>query len=487
MSQSSPSTATGGRYDLIVIGGGPGGYVAAIRAAQLGLKVACVEKRSTLGGTCLNIGCIPSKALLDSSELYHLAHHRFQRHGIKFANVELDLGAMMGRKDEVVTQLTRGIEGLFKKNKVAWLHGFGRLASPTTVAVKAADGVETFHEAGHILLATGSEPTELPFLKFDGHTVVSSTEALAFDRVPDHLVIVGGGYIGLELGSVWKRLGSKVTVLEFLPRIVPFADHEIADHLLRSLKKLGLEFHLETKVTGALISNGANANGSGVPPAAVVLAESKSGEKLEFPCDKVLVSVGRRPYLDGLGLAEIGVEYDPKSGKVKTDSHFRTNIPTISALGDLIDGPMLAHKAEEEGVAFAELLAGKPGHINYDTIPAVIYTWPEMASVGINEQQARERGYDLAIGKFPFTANGRAKAMDETEGLVKIIADAKTDRVLGVHIIGPRASDMIAEAVAVMEFGGTAEDIARTCHAHPTLSEAFKEAALAVDRRAIHI
>lgn len=464
-------------YDLVIIGAGPGGYVAAIRAAQLGLSVACVEKRNALGGTCLNVGCIPSKALLDSSELFNLAKSRFDAHGIKVSQVELDLAAMMARKDKVVSDLTGGIRFLFKKNKIDWREGFGRLVSPHEVAVKGNDGQETTLQAKHVLLATGSVPVELPFLKFDGKSVVSSTEALAFDTVPEHLVVVGGGYIGLELGSVWKRLGAKVTVIEFLPRIVPMADEEIGNGLFRALRKQGLEFYLETKVTGA-----SKAKKGGL----VVNAEAKDGQKLEFPCDKVLVSVGRKGFVDGLGLEAVGVEHDARSGKVATNAHFQTNIPSIRAIGDLIAGPMLAHKAEDEGIAVAELLAGKPGHVHYDTIPSVIYTWPEMASVGLTEEQVQERSLPYKVGKFPFLANGRAKAMDETEGMVKVIAHAQTDRLLGVHILGPRASDMIAEPVAAMEFHGSAEDLARICHAHPTLSEALKEAALAVDLRAIH-
>ena len=464
------------KFDLIVIGAGPGGYVAAIRAAQLGMKVVCVEKRATLGGTCLNVGCIPSKALLDSSEWFHLAKTKFAKHGIQVGEVNLDLPAMLKRKDDVVKGLTTGVAGLFRKNKISALKGTARLASATSVVVKDDQGAETTVEGGHILLASGSEPVGLPFLPFDGKTVVSSTEALTFDKVPEHLIVVGGGYIGLELGSVWKRLGSKVTVLEFLPRIVPMADREIGDILHKSLTRQGLEIHLETKVTGAETQGGQT----------VVTAESKEKGKLTFPCDKVLVSVGRKANIIGLDLDKIGVAYDPKTSKVKTDAHFRTNIPTISAIGDLIDGPMLAHKAEDEGVACAEILAGKAGHVNYETIPSVIYTWPEMASVGITEEQAKDRNLSYKVGKFPFIANGRAKAMDETEGTVKILADAKTDRVLGVHIIGPRASDMIAEAVTTMEFHGSAEDIARICHAHPTLSEAVKEAAMAVDGRVIH-
>ncbi len=463
-------------YDLIVIGAGPGGYVAAIRASQLGLKVACVEKRNALGGTCLNIGCIPSKALLDSSELYHLAKSRFGVHGIQVKDVKLDLAAMMKRKEKVVSDLTGGVKFLFKKNKIDWLEGYGRLASPTSVAVKSSDSKEAIHEAKAIVLATGSVPIELPFLKFDGKTVVGSTEALSFDKVPEHLVIVGGGYIGLELGSVWKRLGSKVTVIEFLPRIVPMADAEVGQGLFKSLQKQGLEFHLQTKVTG-FTQDKSNAH---------VTAETSEGETLVVPCDKVLVSVGRKAFVEGLGLENFGVEHDARTGKVKIDKHFRTNVPTVYAIGDLIDGPMLAHKAEDEGIAVAEILAGKPGHVHYETIPSVIYTWPEMASVGRTEEQVKERGLPYKVGKFPFLANGRAKAMDESEGFIKVIAHAETDRLLGVHILGPRASDMIAEAVAVMEFQGSSEDIARICHAHPTLSEALKEAAMAVEGRAIH-
>jgi dihydrolipoamide dehydrogenase len=464
------------RYDLVVIGAGPGGYVAAIRAAQLGMKVACVEKRPTLGGTCLNVGCIPSKAMLDSSELYHLAKERFGRHGIKVDGLGLDLPAMLKRKDQVVKGLTEGVRGLFRKNKIEAVFGAGRLTSPKSLQVARNDGGTVDLEAGHILLATGSEPTPLPFLPFDGQAIVDSTDALGFEQVPGHLVVVGAGYIGLELGSVWRRLGSKVTVIEFLPRIVPLSDVELGELLRKSLAKQGLEFHLETKVTGAKVQ------GTKV----AVTAETKDGKPLSVDCDKVLVAVGRRPYTEGLNLEGVGVKVESRTGKVPVDSRFRTNVPTVLAIGDLIQGPMLAHKAEDEGVACVEILAGKPGHVDYNTIPSVIYTWPEMASVGITEEQAKEQGLKYRVGKFPFIANGRAKAMDETEGLVKILADERTDRVLGVHILGPRASDMIAEAVTTMEFAGSAEDIARICHAHPTLSEVVREAALAVDRRAIH-
>ncbi len=471
-------TAAGSnRYDMVVIGAGPGGYVAAIRAAQLGMKVACVEKRPSLGGTCLNVGCIPSKALLDSSELYHLAEARFKTHGIRVDKLGVDLPAMLARKDKVVKELTDGVRFLFKKNKITAIEGVAKIEAPGKVSVRGGDGGDVSLEASHIVVATGSVPVELPFLKFDGKTVVSSTEALCFDRVPEHLVVVGGGYIGLELGSVWRRLGSKVTVVEFLPRITPLADVEIGGLLHKSLAKQGLEFQLETKVTGIEHQNG-RAN---------VRAETNHGGSLSYSCDRVLVAVGRRAFADKLGLEELGAKIDPKTGKIAVDTRYRTNVEGIYAIGDVIDGPMLAHKAEDEGIAVAEIIAGKAGHVDYDTIPSVIYTWPEMASVGLTEEQAKSKGLTYKVGKFPFLANGRAKAMDETEGVVKVLADSKTDRLLGVHILGPRASDMIAEAVAVMEFGGSAEDIARTCHAHPTLSEAFKEAALAVDKRAIHM
>jgi dihydrolipoamide dehydrogenase len=465
------------RYDLIVIGAGPGGYVAAIRASQLGMKVACVEKGPTLGGTCLNIGCIPSKALLDSSELFHLAQKKFAKHGITVGSLGLDIPAMLARKDQVVKGLTDGVRFLFKKNKIDAVQGAAQITSPTTVAVKDDAGKESTLETKHILLATGSVPVNLPFMPFDGKNIVSSTEALCFDKVPEHLVVVGGGFIGLELGSVWSRLGARVTVVEFLPRITPMMDVEVGDLLLKSLKKQGLEFHLETKVTGATVDTGK----------VTVAAESKDGQKLAFPCDKVLVAVGRRPYSEGLGLKEAGVVFDAKSGKVAVDAKYRTNVPTISAIGDLIDGPMLAHKAEDEGAAVAEILAGQAGHVNYDVIPNVVYTSPEIATVGKSEEELKQAGVDYNVGKFPFTANPRAKVNLETEGFVKILADARTDRVLGVHILGADAGNMIAEAAVAMEFGAAAEDIARTCHPHPTLSEAVKEAALAVSKRAINM
>jgi dihydrolipoamide dehydrogenase len=457
-------------FDLVVIGAGPGGYVAAIRAAQLGKTVACVEKRAgkALGGTCLNVGCIPSKALLDSSELFEMAGHKFAKHGIKLDGVGLDLPAMMKRKDDVVKALTGGVAGLFKKYKVTPVYGAAKLVSPKRVEVTADDGAKTVLEAENVLIATGSESVELPFLKYDGERVVDSTGALAFPEVPKHLIVVGGGYIGLELGSVWRRLGAKVTVVEFLPRILTIADAEIAAAVQRLLTRQGFEFHLETKVTGATVSGGT-----------VTVTAEKGGEKLSFEGDRVLVAVGRRAYTGGLGLDAIGVKADPKTGKISVDGRFATNVPGVYALGDVIDGPMLAHKAMEEGVAFAEMLAGHKPHVSYDCIPSAIYIWPEVASVGLHEEQVKATGKPYKVGKFPFAASGRARAMDDTDGFVKILTDAATDRILGVHILGPRASDLIAEAVAVMEYRGSAEDIARMVHGHPTLTEGMAEAARA--------
>lgn len=464
------------RFDVAVLGAGPGGYVAAIRAAQLGMKVVCIDKRPALGGTCLNIGCIPSKALLDSSELYAVTQSRLGRHGIHVGDVTLDLKAMMARKDRVVKGLTDGVAFLFKKNNITFVQGTARLAGSGKVAIKSAQGAGEIVEATSILLATGSEPATLPALRFDGTAIVSSTEALSFDKVPTHLIVVGGGYIGLELGSVWARLGAKVTVIEFLPRILPSGDAEVATQLHKLLAKQGLTFHVETKVTGASVQGGQ----------VIVNAQAK-GENVLFQGDKVLVAVGRRPFTAGLGLEEAGVAVDEHSGRVVVNEQFETKLSGVYAIGDLIAGPMLAHKAQEEGVALAEQLAGKNTHVNYATIPSVIYTWPEVASVGQTEEQVKESGRAYRVGRFPFQANGRARSLDEGDGFVKIIADAKTDRLLGVHILGPRASELIAEAVLAMEYAGSAEDIARTCHAHPTLSEAVHEAALAVEKRAIHI
>lgn len=463
------------RFDVVVIGAGPGGYVAAIRAAQLGKKVACVDRRESAGGTCLNIGCIPSKALLDSSELLSVTRTRLGAHGITAGEVSLDLGRMMERKDRIVKGLTDGVAYLFKKHGIAFIHGTARLAGKGKVSVKSTKGSDKSFQADAIVLATGSEPASLPALPFDGTNIVSSTEALAFDKVPAHLLVVGGGYIGLELGSVWARLGAKVTVVEFLPRLVPQMDAEIAAALQRSLGKQGLKIQTDSRVVSAATQAGR----------VMVTAQAK-GESV-YQADKVLVAVGRRPCTAGLGLEEAGVELDAGTGRVRVNATFQTNLAGIYAIGDLIAGPMLAHKAEDEGIAVAELLAGKKGHVNYATIPSVVYTWPEVASVGLTEEQVKDSGRAYRVGKFPFSANGRARCLDEPEGMVKIIADAQTDRILGVHIFGARASDMIAEAVVAMEYAASAEDLARTCHAHPTLTEAVREAALAVDGRAIHI
>lgn len=451
-------------YDLIVIGAGPGGYVAAIRAAQLGMKVACVEKQY-LGGTCLNVGCIPSKALLDSSERF-AEMKKLDRHGIIVGDVQLDLAKMLARKEQVVRELTQGLAGLFRKNKVQFLQGIGRIAGPGKVAVES-NGKTQEIAAKSIVIATGSEPSSLPNITFDGKHIVSSTEALSFESVPPRLIVVGGGYIGLELGSVWQRLGSKVTVLEFLPRILPLSDGELATMVQKSLVKQGLTFHLDTRVTGVSIKGDK-----------VTVQAQTQGKDTSFETEKVLVSVGRRPCSGNIGLEQVGVQVHAKTGKINVDPKmFQTSAPNVYAIGDVIDGPMLAHKAQAEGEALAEMLAGHKAFVNYDAIPSVVYIWPELASVGKTEEQLKEENRPYKVGKFPFLASGRAKALDETEGVVKLLSDAKTDRLLGVHIFGPRASDMIAEAVAVMEFSGSAEDLARIIHSHPSLSEALGEAA----------
>jgi dihydrolipoamide dehydrogenase len=455
-------------YDLIVIGAGPGGYVAAIRAAQLGKKVVCIDKRAALGGTCLNIGCIPSKALLDSSELYSVARNRFARHGIQAKEVNLDLPTMLKRKDGVVKSLVDGLAYLFQKNGIQIVTGLAKVEAPGRVAVKKPDGTTIHLEGDAILLATGSEPAAVPTLPYDGTNIVSSTEALAFDKVPAQLIVVGAGYIGLELGSVWARLGAKVTVLELLPRILPGMDTEIATLVQKSLTRQGMKFHLETKVLDATVQGGQ-----------VVVRTQHQGQNSEFQGDKVLVAVGRKPCTAGLGLTELGVTIKERTGRVQVDEAYQTTVPGIYAIGDLIDGPMLAHKAHEEGIAFAEKLAGKAGHVNYGAIPGVVYIWPEVATVGLTEEQVKETGKPYRVGRFPFQASGRAIAMDETEGIAKVIADQATDRLLGVHIFGPRASDLIAEAVMAIEFSASAEDIARICHAHPTLSEGLADAARA--------
>jgi dihydrolipoamide dehydrogenase len=459
-------------FDVIVIGAGPGGYVAAIRAAQLGLKTACVEMRETLGGTCLNIGCIPSKALLQSSENFEEARHKFADHGVLVDGVKLDLVRMQARKGEVVNANVKGVEFLFRKNKVTWLKGLGRIIAPGKVEVAGQT-----YETKNIIIATGSDSTPLRGVEVDERDIVTSTGALELDKVPGHLVVIGGGVIGLELGSVWHRLGAEVTVIEFLDRLVPGMDAEIAKQFERVLTKQGFKFRLKSKVTAAEKTN------EGVT---LTVEPAEGGTPEQVKADVVLLSIGRRPYTEGLGLDSVGVALDER-GRVKVDQHFATNVPGIYAIGDVIAGPMLAHKAEDEGVAAAEIIAGQHGHVNYAAIPSVVYTWPEVAAVGATEDELKAQGIDYRVGKFPFTANGRARAMGDLDGFVKILADKKTDRVLGAHILGPDAGTLIAELVTAIEFGASAEDVGRICHAHPSLNEAVKEAALAVEGRAIHI
>jgi dihydrolipoamide dehydrogenase len=463
------------QYDLVVIGGGVGGYVAAIRAAQVGMKVACVEKRGTLGGTCLNVGCIPSKALLHSSELFEEAVHG-AKHGI-VGKISLDLKAMMARKEEVVTGLTKGVEGLLKKNKIDYVIGLAMIAKPDLVGVTTPEGKSLSLNTKRILIATGSEVTMLPGVTIDEKRVVSSTGAIALTEVPKKMVIIGAGVIGLELGSVWRRLGAEVTVIEFLDRITPGLDNEIARQFQKILEKQGIIFKLAMKVTG-------------VKPSAkdvVVTAEPVAGGKPEeFKAEVALIAIGRRPYTQGLGLHEIGVALDER-GRVKVNAHYETNVQGIYAVGDVIAGPMLAHKAEEDGVAAAEIMAGQKSHVDYNLVPGVIYTMPEVATIGKTEEQLKAENVNYKVGKFPFLANSRARTMGNTDGFVKILADAKTDEVYGVHIIGPQAGTIIAEVAIAMEFRASSEDIARTCHSHPDLNEAVKEAALAVAGRAIHI
>lgn len=458
-------------FDMVVVGAGPGGYVAAIRAAQLGFKTACIERESTLGGTCLNVGCIPSKALLDSSELYAQARDAGGSHGFKVAGLELDLPTMLRRKDGVVRGLTKGIEGLFRKNGVEWLRGNGRLAEPGRLEVADASGNVTLVNAKHILLATGSSAIPFPGVPFDEDRILSSTGALAIPEVPNHLIVIGGGVIGLELGSVWLRLGAKVTVLELLPTILTGFDEEIVKLATRIFTKQGFEFRTGIKVTGIQRQDDSVAVGL------------DGGETITG--DRVLVSIGRRPNTEGLGAKEAGLELGPRGAIVVRD-HYRTNLANVYAVGDVIGGKLLAHEAEEEGVAAVETAAGKVGHVNYDAIPGIVYTFPEIAMVGQTEAQLQNEGREYKVGKFPHLALGRARAMGEAEGLVKVLADAKTDRVLGVHILGPRASDVIAEAALAIEFQSSAEDIAISVHAHPTFPEALKEAALAVGGRSIH-
>jgi len=461
-------------YDVLIMGAGPGGYVAAIRAAQLGFKTACVESRDSLGGTCLNIGCIPSKALLQSSEKFAEARHALAEHGIKIGEVALDLAAMMARKDKVVGTLTRGVEFLFRKNKIEWLKGRGRITAPGRVLVTGADGAAQQVEVSSIIIATGSDSTPLPGTAIDEERIVSSTGALSLDRVPERLIVIGGGYIGLELGSVWQRLGAKVTVVEILDRIVPNMDLELGTALQRVLARSGIEFRLSSRLAGI------RKTGDGLT------LELEGAERQTLAADVVLVSVGRRPHTAGLGLEAVGVACD-EAGRIIVDDGFATNLPGICAIGDVIRGPMLAHKAAEEGIALAERLAGQKPHVDYDAIPAVVYTWPEVAPVGKTEEELKAAAIPYRAGKFPFTANPRARTNGYTEGFVKILCERDSDRVLGVHIIGPDAGTLIAEAVLAKEFGASAEDIARTCHAHPTLSEAVKEAAQAAAGRAIHI
>jgi dihydrolipoamide dehydrogenase len=474
MSTQHPTPNPQHPFDLIVIGSGPGGYIAAIRAAQLGMRVACVERDKALGGTCLNVGCIPSKALLDSSERYYAARAGLAAHGIKVGSVELDLAAMLARKDKVVKALTQGVAGLFKKHKIERITGSGRLTAADTVEVSNGSGTRRL-TARRILIATGSAPIELPGLPFDGTRIVSSTEALTFTEVPPRLLVIGGGAIGLELGSVWNRLGSRVHVVEFMDRIVPGMDRKMGQQLQKVLEKQGMTFQLQSSAKQAAVENGR-----------VRVTLESQGKTSETECEVVLVAVGRRPFADGLGAREIGVAFDDR-GRITVDGHYATNVPGVYAIGDVIAGPMLAHKAEEEGVAAVELMAGQAGHVNYDAVPNIVYTWPEFASVGMSEEQAQSQEIQFRVGTFPFIANGRARCMNETDGGVKILADAATDRVLGVHILGPNASDLIAEAALAMEFGASAEDIARSVHAHPTLPEAMKEAALAVGQRTLNI
>jgi len=465
-------------YDLIVIGTGPGGYVCAIRAAQLGLKTAVVEKRSTFGGTCLNIGCIPSKALLHASELFEEAGHAFAKMGIGIPAPKLDLKQMLAFKDQAVDGNTKGVDFLLKKNKIDAVIGAGRIVAPGKVEVTGADGKTQTLETKSIVIATGSDVAKLRGIDIDEKRIVSSTGALALPEVPKHLLVIGAGVIGLELGSVWRRLGARVTVVEFLDGVLPGMDGEVRKNAQRLFEKQGMTFKLSSKVTGV--------DTSGKTLKAKVEPAKGEGKAETIEADVVLVSTGRVPYTEGLGLKELGVAMDER-GRVAVDHYFATSVPGIWAIGDVIAGPMLAHKAEDEGVAVAEILVGQAGHVNYDVIPSVVYTMPEIAAVGKTEEELKAAGVAYNVGKFPFTANGRAKANQQTDGFVKILADAKTDRVLGVHIVGSDAGNMIAEACVAMEFGASAEDIARTCHAHPTLPEAVKEAALAVDKRAIHM
>ena len=462
------------KFQAVVVGGGPGGYVCAIRLSQLGIKTACVDLRDNLGGTCLNIGCIPSKNLLNFSEKFYSTKN-FSNLGIEVGTVKLNLDKVMKNKDKAVDVLTKGIEFLFKKNKVTYYKGMGSFKSSNQISIISSKNKEIIIETDNIIVSTGSEPASLPGIKFDEKVIVSSTGALSLNTVPKKMVVIGGGYIGLEMGSVWSRLGSEVHVIEFLDHITPGMDKEISKEFMKILKKQGIYFHLETKVESIKKNN----------KGAIISTTDKNRKKINFDCDVVLISVGRIPNTKNLNLSSVGINLDEKK-RIKIDKNFQTNIKNIYAIGDVIEGPMLAHKAEEEGIAVAELIAGQSGHVNYDVIPGVIYTSPEVASVGKTEEQLKELKIKFKIGKFPFLASSRAKAINEPEGFVKILAEEKTDKVIGVHIIGPHAGEMIAEMAVAMEFGASSEDIARTCHAHPTFSEAVKEAALSVDKRAIH-
>ena len=463
-------------FDVIVVGGGPGGYVCAIRSAQLGFKTACVETRETLGGTCLNVGCIPSKSLLNLSDNYHKAQKEFNGLGIEASRIKLNLSKMMSNKNKSVLTLTKGVEYLFKKNNITYLKGNGSITSQNTVTVVDESKKRSNYQTKNIVISTGSIPVSLPEVKVDEKIIVSSTGALSFSKVPKKLIIIGGGYIGLEMGSVWKRLGSNVTVIEFLDHIVTGMDKDISIEFLKILKKQKINFKLNSKVTAVSVAKG---------KAVVDYTSNETSVREKIHADKVLVAVGRKPNTEGLNLKKMSIKCD-NQGRIQVDNKFQTSIKNIYAIGDVIKGPMLAHKAEEEGIAVAEIIAGQSGYVNYNIIPGVIYTSPEVASVGKTEQQLINENIKYKIGKFPFMANSRAKVINETEGFVKILAEEKTDKVLGVHIVGPHAGDMIAEMVLAMEFGASSEDIARTCHAHPTYSEAIKEAALAVDKRPIH-
>lgn len=461
-------------FDVIVIGAGPGGYVCAIRAAQLGLKTACVEIRDALGGTCLNVGCIPSKALLESTHHLHQLQKEFADHGITVEKVGIDLKKMQARKSGVVHSITSGVDFLFKKNKITWLKGWGKVEAPNKVSVQSTEGQKTSYSAKHIVIATGSEPIELPFAKFDHKVIVDSTDALMFETVPEHLIIVGAGVIGLELGSVWSRLGAKVTFIEALANILGNTDAEVSKSMLKILQKQGMTFHLESTLESVQVKGNK----------ATVRCKGKA-EGESFEGDRVLIAIGRRPASSKLGLDELGIKKE-KNGWIIVNEKFASSIPSLYAIGDAVAGPMLAHKAEEEGIALAEFLAGKAGHVNYESVPNIVYTYPELASVGLSEEEAKKRGIAYKTGKFNFRANGRSKAMGNVDGFVKVIADAHTDRLIGVHILGPMASEIISEIAVAFEYGASAEDLARSVHAHPTLSEAVKEAALDVSKQAIH-